>query len=126
MSKVISLNAIEKTVRQDSYAGSRIAGEERLVLLIATQAYLDIIRYKRYLRRVLSRKKQHLECFEIERQYRYSVVFFLHPWRKSGQSYAEYLLSLVGKEWLMRGIRKSVRRIEGEIRALEERLRGSK
>jgi hypothetical protein len=124
MAKVINLNAIEKTTQQGLYTGSRTGGEERLVFLIAVRAYVDIIRYEKYLRRTLSRNKQHPGGSEMERQYRYSVVFFLHPWRRSGQSYAEYLFSLVGKEWLMRGIQKSVRRLEAEIKVLEERLQG--
>lgn len=118
MSKVLSAS-FRKTGRRVSDPGNMLSGEERLIFLIAIQAYQDMVHYKRELEKRLNRKGQTPIDIKIEQQYRYSIAFFLHPWGLPTQSYAAHLFSLIGRGWLMRRIQKTIRRIEAEVQALE-------
>ncbi len=96
-------------------------GQERLIFLIASVAYLDIVSYKRYLERLLDGRGKCPGGSAMEQEYRYSLVFFFTPFHRTGSSYARYLFSLIGKEGLLDPIQKVVRRLEAEINELEER-----
>ncbi len=98
-------------------------GQERLIFLIAAVAYLDIVSYKRYLERLLDGRGEWPGGSAMEQEYRYSLVFFLTPFHRTGSSYARYLFSLIGKEGLLDRIQEAVRHLETEIKALEERKR---
>jgi len=110
------------SVHMDSCAEDMGGREQALILMIAIQAYLDMVRYKKSLSKTLAEGMQRKVNFQVEQQYRYSVVFFLHPWEPSGKSYGAYLFSLIGKESLFRNLQKSARCLEAEIKAMERQL----
>lgn len=118
MSNVYSVS-FRKTGRRVSDTGNSLSGEERLIFLIAIQAYQDMVHYKRELEKTLIRKQPQPVNIKIEQQYRYSIAFFLHPWRLPTQSYAAHLFSLIGRGWLMKRIQKTIRRLEVDVQALE-------
>lgn len=118
MSNAVSYS-FRKTGRRVSDTSSSLSGEERLIFLIAIQAYLDMVHYKRELKRTLNREHPQPVDIKIEQQYRYSIAFFLHPWGLPTQSYAAHLFSLIGRGWLMKRIQRTVRRLEAEVQALE-------
>ncbi len=110
------------SIHMDSCLEHMGGREQALVLMIAIQAYLDMVRYKKSLSKTLAEGMQRKVNFQVEQQYRYSVVFFLHPWEPSGKSYGAYLFSLIGKESLFRNLQKSARCLEAEIKAMERQL----
>ncbi len=120
MRRIFDSSETERSV-QEAYPGISVDPERRLVLMIALQAYLDIVLYKEHLLETASKTQGHRHTPpELERQYRYSLVFFLHPWMLSGQTYAGHLFSVAGMDSILRRIQSVVRRLEAEIGALEK------
>ncbi len=115
-------NLTHASVKIDSFAENGENREQALVFMIAVQAYLDMILYKKNLLKILDQGIHPKARHQVEQQHRYSVVFFLHPWESSGESYGAYLFSLIGKESLFRNLQKAVRRLEAEIRTIERHL----
>jgi hypothetical protein len=122
MRNSVRLKIIQRTINTSLFAEGT-AGQERLIFLIAGMAYLDIVSYKRYLECLLDKRTEQPGGSAMEREYRYSLVFFLHPFGRTSCSYAEYLFSLIGKEGSLDRVQKAVRHLETEIIALEERIR---
>ena len=115
-------NITHAGIKVDSFAQNGENREQALIFMIAIQAYLDMILYKKNLLKTLHQGIQPKARHQVEQQHRYSVVFFLHPWESSGESYGAYLFSLIGKESLFRNLQKAVRRLEAEIRTIERHL----
>ncbi len=93
-------NLTHASIKIDSLAENIENREQALIFMIAIQAYLDMVFYKKNLLKTLAEGIQPKAKHRVEQQHRYSVVFFLHPWEPSGESYGAYLFSLIGKESL--------------------------
>ncbi len=118
----IAHNMTHASIHMDSCVEGMGSREQALILMIAIQAYLDMVRYRKSLSKTLAEGIHREVNFEVEQQHRYSVVFFLHPWEPSGKSYGAYLFSLIGKESLFRNLQKAVRCLEAEIKTIERQL----
>ena len=110
------------SIKIDSFAQNGENREQALIFMIAIQAYLDMILYKKNLLKTLANRIQRKVKHQVEQQHRYSVVFCLHPWEPSGKSYGAYLFSLIEKESLFRNLQKAVRCLEVEIKTIERQL----
>jgi len=106
----------------DLYTEGGSSQEQALVLMIALRAYLDMVRYEKSLQKALDCGDRKLISFSVEQEYRYSVVFFLHPQEPWGMSYGEHLFSLIGKESIFWNLRRTVSSLETEIKIMEELL----
>lgn len=88
-------NITHASVKIDSFAENIENQGQALIFMIAIQAYLDMVLYKKNLLKTLANGIQRNVKHQVEQQHRYSVVFFLHPWEPSGKSYGAYLFSLI-------------------------------